>query len=111
MTAKTPLPALLPTYAPYPFPILRGDGDMVQDAMGKRYFDFYGGHCVASTGHAHPRVAEAIAAQARELIFYSTAAELPVRTRAAQALLDFADVGVDGGLGFVIFPGSLFRVQ
>jgi len=106
MTAKTPRPALLPTYAPYPFPILRGDGDMVQDAMGKRYFDFYGGHCVASTGHAHPRVAEAIAAQARELIFYSTAAELPIRSRAAEALLAFAGSGRDAGMAAVFFCNS-----
>ncbi|MBI4913298.1 MAG: aminotransferase class III-fold pyridoxal phosphate-dependent enzyme [Acidobacteria bacterium] len=84
------LPALLPTYPPYPFPLLRGAGDRVFDAEGNAYLDFYGGHCVCATGHAHPRVAEAIAAQARELIFYSTAARLPVRDAAAEALLAFA---------------------
>ena len=80
---STSIPALLPTYTPYPFPILRGEGDRVFDDQGNAYFDFYGGHCVCSTGHAHPKVAEAIARQARELIFYSTAADLPVRARAA----------------------------
>lgn len=86
----TTLPALLPTYPPYPFPVVRGAGDQVFDAEGNAYLDFYGGHCVCSTGHAHPRVAEAVALQARELLFYSTAARIPVRDAAAEALLAFA---------------------
>jgi acetylornithine/succinyldiaminopimelate/putrescine aminotransferase len=83
------IPALLPTYPPYPFPIVRGAGDRVFDEQGTAYLDFYGGHCVCSTGHCHPKVAGAIAAQAQELIFYSTAARIPVRDAAAQALLEF----------------------
>ena len=58
------VPALQPTYAPYPFPILRGEGDRVFDDQGNPYFDFYGGHCVCSTGHSHPKVAAAIAPEA-----------------------------------------------
>src|SRR5262249_5829068 len=34
-----------------------------------------------------PKIAEAIAAQAKELIFYSNVVALPVRTRAAEAIL------------------------
>lgn len=86
--------ALLPTYAPYPFPVLSGEGDSIVDAAGNRWLDFYGGHCVASTGHCHPAVAAAIAEQARRLIFYSAAAELPVRNEAALALVKFADNGM-----------------
>lgn len=88
-SVHTSRPALLPTYAPYPFPLLKGAGDRVFDDAGNAYLDFYGGHCVCSTGHAHPKVAEAVAAQARELLFYSTAARIPVRDAAAEALLDF----------------------
>jgi acetylornithine/N-succinyldiaminopimelate aminotransferase len=106
MTANLQTPPLLPTYTPFPFPLLRGEGDRVFDPLGHAYFDFYGGHCVASTGHAHPQVAEAIAAQARELIFYSTAAELPVRSRAAKALLAFAGSGRESGLASVFFCNS-----
>jgi acetylornithine/succinyldiaminopimelate/putrescine aminotransferase len=106
VTANLQTPALLPTYAPFPFPLLRGEGDRVFDPMGHSYFDFYGGHCVASTGHSHPQVAEAIANQARELIFYSTAAELPVRSRAAQALLAFAGSGRESGMASVFFCNS-----
>ncbi|MGH8413837.1 MAG: aspartate aminotransferase family protein [Gammaproteobacteria bacterium] len=82
--------ALLPTYRPYPFVLVSGKGEQVFDEEGNAYLDFYGGHCVASTGHCHPAVAAAIAEQAHKLIFYSAAAQLPVRAAAAQALVDFA---------------------
>ncbi len=85
------VPALLPTYAAYPFPILKGVGDQVFDDDGNAYWDFYGGHCVCATGHSHPTVVDAISAQAGELIFYSTAARIPLRDEAARALVQFAD--------------------
>ena len=78
---------LLPTYAPYPFPLTAGRREQVLDTGGNVYLDFYGGHCVAGTGHCHPVVAGAIAAQARQLLFYSAAARLPVRDEAAEALV------------------------
>jgi len=101
-----PIPALLPTYPPFPFPLVRGEGDRVFDEHGQAYFDFYGGHCVCSTGHSHPRVVEAITRQAKEMIFYSTAADLPVRNRAAKALLAFAGSGQPSGLASVFFCNS-----
>ncbi len=87
--------ALLQVYPPYPFEIATGTGDRVRASDGREYVDFYGGHCVCSTGHSHPRVVDAICSQARELLFYSTAADLSVRTRAATALVEFAGPGVD----------------
>ena len=98
--------ALLPTYPPYPFAIVRGAGDCVFDERGRRYFDFYGGHCVCSTGHAHPKVAAAIARQANELLFYSTAAEVPIRNEAAEALVRFANSRGDIGIASVFFCNS-----
>jgi acetylornithine/succinyldiaminopimelate/putrescine aminotransferase len=100
------VPALQPTYAPYPFPILRGEGDRVFDDQGNTYFDFYGGHCVCSTGHSHPTVVAAIAAQAKDLIFYSTAANLPIRSRAAEGLLEFVNSQQPTGLVSVFFCNS-----
>ncbi|MGA9855522.1 MAG: aminotransferase class III-fold pyridoxal phosphate-dependent enzyme [Gammaproteobacteria bacterium] len=91
---KTAVSPLLPTYAPYPFPLVSGQGERVFDDQGMAYLDFYGGHCVASTGHCHPAVAAAITEQARKLIFYSAAAQLPVRDRAAQALVEFGGAGM-----------------
>jgi acetylornithine/succinyldiaminopimelate/putrescine aminotransferase len=109
MTAELQIsanPALLPTYAPFPFPILRGQGDRVFDDLGQAWFDFYGGHCVCATGHRHPKVAAAIARQAQELIFYSSAADLPIRTRAAEALVAFANSRQPSGLASVFFCNS-----
>lgn len=98
--------ALLPTYPPYGFPLVRGSGDCVFDDQGRRFFDFYGGHCVCSTGHSHPKVAAAIARQANELLFYSTAAEVPVRNEAAEALVRFANSRGDTGMSSVFFCNS-----
>jgi acetylornithine/N-succinyldiaminopimelate aminotransferase len=82
--------ALIQTYPPYPFVLSHGIKDQVFSEDGRAFWDFYGGHCVASTGHAHPRIAQAIAKQATKLVFYSTAATLDVRNLAAEQLIAFA---------------------
>ncbi|HSR15269.1 MAG TPA: aminotransferase class III-fold pyridoxal phosphate-dependent enzyme, partial [Gemmatimonadales bacterium] len=46
----------------------------------------YGGHAVASTGHSHPEVVKAIAAQAGQLLFYSAAMPHPLRYELADRL-------------------------
>src|SRR5512136_2333930 len=46
----------------------RGEGVYLIDTEGRRYIDFTSGIAVTSTGHAHPRVAQAIADQAAKLI-------------------------------------------
>ncbi|MDQ2918971.1 MAG: aminotransferase class III-fold pyridoxal phosphate-dependent enzyme [Verrucomicrobiota bacterium] len=98
--------ALLTTYPPFPFPLVRGKGDCVFDDRGRRFFDFYGGHCVCSTGHAHPKITEAIARQSNELLFYSSAADVPVRTKAAERLIEFANSHGDLGMRSVFFCNS-----
>jgi acetylornithine/succinyldiaminopimelate/putrescine aminotransferase len=100
MSTTSPIPALLPTYAPYPFPLVRGEGDRVFDDHGQAWWDFYGGHCVCATGHSHPAVVKAISAQAATLLFYSAAAALPVRDRAATEITAFA------GMDSVFFCNS-----
>jgi len=45
-----------------------GSGYVVTDVDGNRFLDFAAGIAVASTGHAHPKVVEAIQRQAAELI-------------------------------------------
>ena len=100
MTATTPIPALLPTYAPYPFPLVKGEGDRVFDDAGGAWWDFYGGHCVCATGHSHPAVVKAVADQAASLLFYSAAAALPVRDLAAERITAFS------GMDSVFFCNS-----
>ncbi|MCC6746946.1 MAG: acetyl ornithine aminotransferase family protein [Deltaproteobacteria bacterium] len=44
----------------YPLAVERGDGAMIEDVDGNRYLDFMSGIGVATTGHSHPKVVEAI---------------------------------------------------
>jgi acetylornithine/succinyldiaminopimelate/putrescine aminotransferase len=78
------------TYKKLPLDIDRGEGVWVYTSGGERYLDLYGGHAVASTGHAHPRVVAAISSQAARLIFYSNAVYNAARSRAAKKLLEIA---------------------
>lgn len=80
----------IPTYSKMPVALERGEGCYVWDADGRKYLDFYGGHCVALLGHCPPRVVEAVQDQAARLVFYSNAAYSPVRARAARRLLQMA---------------------
>jgi 4-aminobutyrate aminotransferase len=48
----------------YPLVIGGGRGAMVEDVDGNRYLDFMAGIAVSSTGYSHPKVVEAIKAQA-----------------------------------------------
>ena len=97
------MPALLETYAAFPFVLDHGRGDRVWDEEGNEYFDWYGGHCVTSTGHSHPRVVRAISEQAGKLLFYSAAARLRVRDLAAEVLIDYLR---GSGLAHVFFCNS-----
>ncbi len=55
-------------YAKRDLVIVRGQGAVLYDDQGREYIDCVGGQGVANLGHAHPAIAEAIAAQARTLI-------------------------------------------
>jgi acetylornithine/succinyldiaminopimelate/putrescine aminotransferase len=79
--------ALLPVYAQFPLRAVSGHGSWIVDEHGERWLDAYGGHAVASTGHSHPHVVQAIARQAGELLFYSTVLPHPHRERLAQRLV------------------------
>ena len=84
----------LKTYAKFPIALTRGEGAYVFDSAGKRYLDFYGGHCVTVTGHCHPHVVEAIKTQAEKLIFYSNIVYNDTRAAAAKVLVHFAANGM-----------------
>jgi 2,2-dialkylglycine decarboxylase (pyruvate) len=56
----------------------RGEGSLLWDVEGKEYLDFNSGQICGVLGHAHPRIAEAVAEAARKLVhasahFYNTA--------------------------------------
>lgn len=55
-------------YAKQPLVIVRGAGALLFDIDGNEYLDCSSGHGVANLGHAHPKVAQAIAEQAARLV-------------------------------------------
>jgi acetylornithine/succinyldiaminopimelate/putrescine aminotransferase len=57
------------------------------DDQGVEWLDAYGGHAVASTGHSHPEVVQAIADQAAKLLFYSAAVAHPLRGELAARIV------------------------
>ncbi|HTA54887.1 MAG TPA: aspartate aminotransferase family protein [Candidatus Acidoferrales bacterium] len=57
----------LNTYARASLTIVAGQGCELIDHQGRRYLDFIGGLAVSALGHAHPVIADAVAAQARRL--------------------------------------------
>lgn len=83
--------------------MVRGEGDTIFDDQGQPWIDLYGGHCVCSTGHSHPKVVEAIHNQSKQLIFYSTAGELTIRREASNSLIAFS------GMDTVFFVTQVLR--
>jgi acetylornithine/N-succinyldiaminopimelate aminotransferase len=77
---------LFDTYARMPVDIVRGQGAWLFDADGKRYLDAISGIGVCSLGHAHPRLAAAIADQAATLIHTANIVGLPLQERLADEL-------------------------
>ena len=85
---------LVPTYGHIPMALVRGEDCHVWDAEGNRYLDLYGGHCVASVGHCHPKLVAAIQSQAAKLIFYSNVVYNDARAEAAEAIASIAPEGL-----------------
>jgi acetylornithine/N-succinyldiaminopimelate aminotransferase len=79
---------LMPTYARYPVRFVRGEGARLWDADGNEYLDFLAGISVSSVGHCHPRVVEAIRAQAGELLHVGNLFYTEPMTRLAQRLAE-----------------------
>ncbi len=81
---------LIPTYKKMPVALVRGEGCYVWDSDGKRYLDFYGGHCVTPLGHCPSKVVDAIKQQSERLLFYSNVVYNDVRARVARLLAEMA---------------------
>jgi predicted acetylornithine/succinylornithine family transaminase len=87
---------LMPTYARHPVRFVRGEGARLWDDDGHEYLDFLSGISVSSVGHCHPRVVEAIRAQAGKLIHVGNLFYPEPMTRLAQRL-------AQGSLGGTVF--------
>lgn len=62
---------LMANYARQEINIVRGEGVYLFDESGNRYIDLVAGLAVCALGHAHPRIARAIAEQASTLVHCS----------------------------------------
>ena len=60
-------------YLPLPVVLTRGEGVYLWDDDGKRYLDMMSAYSAVSFGHGHPRLVEALIAQARQLAMTSRA--------------------------------------
>lgn len=76
------------TYARQPVVFVRGEGARLWDAEGKEYLDFLAGIAVCGVGHAHPRVAQAIAEQAATLTHVSNLYYNALQPRLAKRLCE-----------------------
>jgi 4-aminobutyrate aminotransferase len=57
----------------YPLVMRRGRGVMIEDVDGNQFLDFHAGIAVCATGHAHPKVVEAIQCQAADFLHMCSA--------------------------------------
>jgi acetylornithine aminotransferase/acetylornithine/N-succinyldiaminopimelate aminotransferase len=81
------------TYARFPIVLVRGRGVRIWDSDGKEYLDCVGGIAVDALGHCHPKMVEAIRAQAETLIHVSNLYHIEPQIRLGQLLCEhsFAD--------------------
>jgi predicted acetylornithine/succinylornithine family transaminase len=87
---------LMRTYARHPVRFVRGEGARLWDDEGNEYLDFLAGISVSSVGHCHPRVVEAIQAQAKQLLHVGNLFYTEPMTRLADRL-------ATGSLGGTVF--------
>ena len=83
--------------------LVRGEGQYVFDADGKRYLDLVGGIATNALGHAHPAVVAAVTEQIGTLAHTSNLYVNPVAVELAEALLGVAG---HAGAGKVLFCNS-----
>lgn len=77
---------VLPVYRRNPVVFERGDGCRLFTADGRSYLDLISGVGVAALGHAHPKLAKALAAQANTLLHTSNLFFHPLQSEVAARL-------------------------
>ena len=82
--------ALQNTYNRLPVAFVRGKGAWLWDTEGRRYLDALSGIAVCGLGHSHPKIASAIADQARTLIHTSNLYRIPLQEQLARRLCAIA---------------------
>jgi len=60
-------------YHPLPVVLSKGRGVFVWDVEGKKYYDFLSAYSAVNQGHCHPKIIDAMIAQAQNLTLTSRA--------------------------------------
>ena len=98
---------LMGNYGIPPLTFVRGTGTELFDDAGHRYLDFLCGLAVTGLGHAHPRVAAAVAEQAATLIHVSNLFVTEPQLEVAERLDRLVRSGTDQDQpGRVLFQNS-----
>lgn len=92
--------AVMPTYARLPVTFTKGEGALLWDTTGKQYLDALSGISVCNVGHARREVADAICAQAHELLHTSNLYQIAHQEALAEKLCALS------GLDKVFFSNS-----
>lgn len=79
--------ALFGNYGKRRAQIVKGQGTVVEDSTGKQYLDFTSGIAVASLGHAHPAIVQALQEQSEKLWHISNLFDIPGQEKVAQKLI------------------------
>ncbi len=82
-------------YAKRNLTLVRGKGALVWDDRGREYVDCAAGHGVASLGHSHPKVVQAIREQAEKIITCPEMFYNPVRAALLEKLIALAPAGME----------------
>ena len=92
-------------YKPVPVVIERGEGVYVYDIEGRAYFDFLSAYSAVNQGHCHPKIVNALVAQAQKLTLTSRAFHNSVLGECEKMLCEYfgydkvlmMNSGVEGG--------------
>ena len=92
-------------YHPLPVVLERGEGVFLYDVDGKRYYDFLSGYSAVNQGHCHPKIIQALVAQAQKLTLTSRAFHSNLLGTYAQFITQYfgydkvlpMNTGVEGG--------------
>lgn len=93
ITTAAPRTSIMTTYKRWPVRFESGRGSTLVDSEDRHYIDLVAGIAVATVGHAHPAVVEAIAQQASRLIHVSNLYETGPQLELAERL-----AGLSGGM-------------
>ncbi|MDG1691676.1 MAG: aspartate aminotransferase family protein [Alphaproteobacteria bacterium] len=100
---------IMPNYNRADLRFARGDGAWLTTTEGEKYLDFGSGVAVNTLGHSHPKLVQAITAQAQKLWHVSNLYEIPEQEALADSLCEnsFAELVFFGNSGAEAAEGMI----